>query len=99
MATLTPTRLAKPKRLPTVWTADLKTQDSKESFTDLVLGNHSNLVLVKLKKIISDKREALLKKETSVETYSNPNWSHEQAHSNGQREAYEQVLKLLEFVA
>jgi Mg2+ and Co2+ transporter CorA len=86
------------KKLATIWFQGIKDATSKKSLEQRLYSSNKDVVLVKLKKIIAQKREALLKKQTRIDSYETPSWSHIQAHINGQLETLEQLEDLLSFV-
>lgn len=77
----------------TRWTAHLP-EEEKESFKRDIRASRS--VLERLKQIIEEDEEALDKSELDQRSYSIPNWSHLQAHRNGNRQVYAVIKKLLD---
>lgn len=79
-------------KLKTVWFQDLP-KSEQEDFKKIVLG--SKKVLDKLSKIVYNRyNDGELVKTND---YDSPSWSHKQAHLNGKREAYQEILDLLDF--
>lgn len=68
------------KPFSTAWTKDLE-GDAKADFEALV--RNSTRVLTRLKAIIEDRERQLINQGLSSEDFSDPNWSHKQAHRNG----------------
>ena len=84
--------------LHTLWTSDRKTKEERESFTKTVLNETNNIVLMRLKKIIQQKRKELENSELSLSNYDSPNWDYKQAHTNGLRQGLKNVEELLTFI-
>lgn len=77
-------------KVKTVWFQDLP-KDEQESFKALVLG--SKKVLDKLSKIVYNRcNDGEVIKD---QDYDSPSWSHKQAHLNGKRQAYREIIELL----
>lgn len=76
------------------WTKHLKTPEAKLEFENSVVGAID--VLRRLKDIIADYEKALDRSETSISTYTLPNWAERQAHKNGNREAFHNIKTLID---
>ena len=81
----------------TLWTQGM-TNEEKDNFTSLLLNNHSNTILKRLKKIIEIKKQNYLNSERAIEIYSEPNWAFRQAHINGTIQSMKIFEDLLNFV-
>ena len=80
--------------LPIVWTQGL-TGEPKARFEDAIKSVLATPVMARLSEIIEDKMNGLDTHEGSVADYDTPSWSHKQAHRNGLRQGYLDVLKLI----
>ena len=76
-----------------VWTKHLKTQEEKEQFQKLLLGNKQ--ILKVLKKILDEKDLSLERSENTLESYNTPSWAFKQAHKNGYRSCLEAIKDLI----
>lgn len=76
------------------WTKHLHSAKEKQDFETYVLG--SKALLNRLKDIMEEKERALDRSETSIETYSIPNWEYRQAHKNGNRESLQWLKQLVD---
>lgn len=52
-------------------------------------------VLERLGRILTKKEDTLDRQEMNIEVYNMPNWSHRQAHKNGQRSSLGWLKKLV----
>lgn len=82
------------RNLPIVWTSHLASGD-KSKFEESVRNILNTPVLNRLTQIIEQNLKNLENSESSLADYDNPSWSHKQAHRNGVRQGYLDVLKLL----
>lgn len=74
------------------WTQGLN-EVEKEDFTKLL--KNSSIVLGRLEEIVQTLDSSVSNQELKEEDYNNPSWAYKQAFRNGQRSAYNKVLKLL----
>lgn len=79
-----PTRPQPPSNLSTMWTSHLKDQGLKESFEAKLYNMSNDPMVLRLMDILEKKKQELLRREHSFETYDSPSWSHKQAHINGE---------------
>lgn len=84
--------------LPTKWFEGIKDEEHKKSLESHLRNSYNYVALVKLKEIVNKRIDELSRAEVSKSVYDNPNWSHLQAHNNGQRETLQWMLDLLAFV-
>lgn len=82
--------------ISTLWVQDLDSEE-KQKFIDYLKNQYENSVLIKLKKIVREKRESLEATERSPEIYGNAAWPYKQAHNNGARQMLKMVEDLLSF--
>jgi hypothetical protein len=59
---------------------------------------NNTLLLSILKGIVESKLKTIETNELTMSSYDNPNWSHKQAHQNGLKSAYTEILKLTAFL-
>lgn len=59
---------------------------------------HSTTALQLLKDIAERKTNGNSRAEARLDEYDTPAWSHKQAHRNGYRQAYYEILELLSFL-
>jgi acetyl-CoA carboxylase alpha subunit len=78
----------------TRWTSHLKTEQEKENFKNEVLSAKS--VLERLTQMIDEDVNQLEKSENDQRVYSIPNWSHLQAHKNGNRQSYATIRQMID---
>ena len=78
----------------TIWTSNISDDTKKGEFIYLL--QNSTLVLGRLSDIIREKGYSLNRSEESLETYDSPGWACKQAHLNGKRAAYKEILMLLQ---
>lgn len=76
--------------MQTLWFSNLP-KSEQDSFKELVLGSH---------KVLDRALEILYNRVKDVEVvstpdYDNSSWAYKQAHENGKREAYRDIIKLL----
>lgn len=81
--------LPQPK-LKTDWFKDLPVSE-QENFKQIVLG--SKKVLDKLAEIVYNR--GIIEDRVTTDHYDSPSWSHKQAHLNGKREAYKEIIDLI----
>lgn len=67
-------------------------EDKKENF-ELILGN-SSIVLARLKEIIENKEDLVLRQETDFSNYD-AGWDYKQAYMNGLKAAYRELKQLV----
>lgn len=77
-------------RLKTEWFKDLPASE-QENFKQIVIG--SKKVLDKLAEIVYNRDK--MEDRTVTPDYDTHSWSHKQAHLNGKREAYREILDLI----
>lgn len=82
--------------LPVVWTKHLRDSQSKTDFENTVKA--SRTALERLLQIISEKEGVVLRTETNLSDFDQPNWANKQAFRNGQRAALKEIKELLEFI-
>lgn len=78
--------------LSVIWTRHLPKKD-KESFEKTVRG--SVTALSRLKTILEEEYEAILKEEQSPSDFSDASWSHKQAFRNGEKSRLKKIKDLL----
>lgn len=78
----------------TRWTQHLQDPQEKESFKRDITA--SKRVLERLKQIIEEDEQSLDKSEFDHRSYGIANWSHLQAHRNGNRQIYAEIKKYLD---
>ena len=76
------------------WTSHLNTEDEKKQFRNDVLSAKS--VLDRLIQIIDEDVNNLDRSELDQRVYSIPNWSHLQAHKNGNRQSYAAIRQMID---
>jgi cellobiose-specific phosphotransferase system component IIA len=78
--------------LQTQWFSHLKDKQEQEQFKQNI--RSSKNILDRAHEIVYNivKNEEL----NSLHDYDSPSWSHKQAHLNGRREAFQEILKLLD---
>lgn len=76
------------------WLSHLQGKD-REEFKKTVL--NSTLVLGRLREILTRNLESIQNVETGPDQYKEPAWSWHQAHYNGMKAAYKDILLLLTF--
>lgn len=77
------------------WTEHLKTPKERQDF-EVVLKN-STYITGRLYEILTDRMNDVLREETKLDDFKDPNWSHKQAFRNGRKQALKEVLDLLNF--
>ena len=77
------------------WTKHLTDPDKRESFEKTLRNN--TLVLARLRDIVDEWEQAILREETKPDQYSTANWGMLQAHKNGNRETIKRLKDLLSF--
>lgn len=82
--------------LSTAWLKNLSGEEQQE-FKNLITTYHKDVILIRLKEILVEKRTSLEASERNPDVYSNANWSHMQAHNNGARQMLKWVEDLLAF--
>lgn len=73
------------------WIKDLPPNEKEEFIKSL---RNSKIVLDKLREIVYNR--GIKTEDVKSVDYDSPSWSHKQAHQNGKREAFQEVIKLLE---
>lgn len=86
--------ISKERGLPMIWTTGLQGADKKD-FENSVRHTLNTPVVKRLTEILEQNIKGLERSEGSLLDYDNPAWSHKQAHRNGLRQGYIDVLKLL----
>ncbi len=76
------------------WTTHLKTDEEKKQFTNDILSAKG--VLERLIQMIDEDVNQLDKSELDQRVYSIPNWSHLQAHKNGNRQSYAAIRQMID---
>lgn len=82
--------------ISTAWLKDLSA-DEQKVFKSLITTYHKDQILLKLKKIVEEKRLSLEASERNPEIYNNANWPYMQAHNNGANQTLKWVESLLAF--
>ena len=82
------------KQISLQWSKNLKDPEKIKQLHAAIYG--SVTLRERLKEIIRDKMEGLSSSENSESDYDSPSWSHKQAHRNGQRAAFADILKLID---
>lgn len=75
-------------------TGHLKDPEEKSRFETQAY-NAKN-VLDRLKELMIQKEATLDRQESNIEVYNMPNWSHRQAHKNGQRSSLAWLKQLVD---
>lgn len=83
------------RNIPTIWVADLTTQEEIEDFKARLINLLNTDIGTKLISILNRELSAYSAAEVKIETYDTPSWGYRQAHMNGGRQALLKVLKLL----
>lgn len=84
------------KNLPVVWTKHLRDSQSKTDLENTIKA--SRTALERLYQIIDEKEDVVLRTETTISDFDQPNWANKQAFRNGQRAALKEIRELLEFI-
>jgi len=79
--------------MQTLWTADVQNKSEEKEEFQQYLANNTRL-LKRLEAILKDKLQALDTVEMSLSSYETEGWAHKQAHLNGKRAAYQEIIKL-----
>ena len=83
------------KPLANDWLGQEKGEDRKR--TEEIVRN--NVFLIgRLREILEARQKSLDGLELSKEAYDTPNWAFKQAHLNGMRQAYKDLMKLTDFL-
>lgn len=78
----------------TLWTANIaNSPKDKEDFNQSL--KLSTKVLDRLRDIVEEKKASIEYSEHSSSSYKEPSWACYQAHLNGKRAAYTEILQLL----
>lgn len=77
-----------------LWTSHLSNNPKEKKELEDAIKN-SNITLDRLRDIYTDKKKALDLREYSSSTYKEAGWPFQQAHDNGKRCAYNELLQLL----
>jgi hypothetical protein len=73
------------------WVKDIRDPVEKENFKKFLLGNEK--LLDKLSKIVHN---YIRESEYKTTDYDSASWAYKQAHANGEKAAFEKILKLLD---
>lgn len=76
------------------WTQHLTDPEEKAKFEKEIYSAKG--VLDHLKAVVEKKTATLDRQETNMEVYNMPNWSHRQAHKNGQRSSLDWLKTLVD---
>lgn len=76
------------------WTKHLSDPEAKSRFENQV--HSAKDVLDRIKHLLSEKEQTLDRQENNIEVYNMPNWSHRQAHKNGQRSSLAWLKQLVD---
>lgn len=76
-----------------LWTKNLKTNEEKQRFEGALTS--ARPVLERLAELLSEEEESLTRSEMNIEEYYSYNWSHLQAHKNGQRSILRRIKRLI----
>lgn len=79
-----------------MWTKHLKDQDSRNNFESLLRNNVT--LFTRLRAILDDLNEEILRQETYTADFEDPNWSHKQAFRNGQKSILRKMTDLTNFI-
>jgi hypothetical protein len=82
--------------LPVQWLSHLPQGKERDELENLI--RNSTTVLGRLRDIVLKEIEGIEHWEKNPNYYDNPCWSHKQAHMNGQRSSYQDLLRLLSFM-
>lgn len=74
------------------WAQHLRDETARLKFNQLVVRTLREPVLLRLLDLVKQELDHNTYRDPD---YSNPAWSHEQAHMNGKRQAYQDLIKLL----
>ena len=77
----------------TLWTKNLRDPEEIEGFEKSLRNSYD--VLDRLKEILKEIDDDLVRSELSVKAYETPSWSHLQAHKNGYRECIRDIFRLV----
>lgn len=75
------------------WTKHLKDPEEREKYEKSL--RNSKWILEHLQEILLQMEESLENTEISPKAYSQPNWSHRQAHSNGFKQCLRTIKRLI----
>lgn len=79
-----------------LWLSNDKGEDRART-TEVVRNNV--FLITRLKEILEKQAAGIEALETSLATYDNTqNWAYKQAHLNGMRQAYKEMMKLTDFL-
>lgn len=83
-------------KLPIVWTQHLKDKEAKDKFEQTL--RHTTLVLTRLQDVIYSYKAGMDRADNSLDQFDQPAWPYRQAWANGKRAAFDDILRLLEFL-
>lgn len=83
-------------QVPLPWLSNLKTEEEKKEFLDLI--SYNSRVLRRLREILQEKYKALESTETTISDFSDTNWAYKQAYRNGEKTGLKDALALLQFL-
>jgi len=76
------------------WTQHLKDPEEKAKWEKEI--HSAKRVLDHIKYMVDKKEKFLDRQELNIEVYNMPNWSHRQAHKNGQRSSLDWLKTLVD---
>lgn len=82
--------------LPALWLASAHGPDEKEALENTLKSSRTALRV--LREMVKGRLAALEMDETSIETYESPSWGFRQAHLNGKRDAYKELIGLVRWI-
>lgn len=91
--TKTSSRKTTTSRISEIWLRGIKEQEVRVKFEEAVRFNIESSVTKRLKQILLEAKEIILKQERKQ--YNTPSWAFEQAHRNGYLEALQLIDDLL----
>lgn len=80
--------------ISTEWLQAIPKED-RDNFKILLLNHNNNAILIRLREIIEQRRNLL--DNINLGSYDDNSWSHKQAHTNGVRQALDDIKDLLSF--
>jgi hypothetical protein len=86
----------KSSNVKSIWIAHLKTEEEREEFKKtLSTRRRGDPVYERILQLVTQRLEQIERVENTVDQYSDPSWSHKQAHLNGRRAELEVLFDLL----
>lgn len=76
-----------------MWTKNLKTEEEKKRFESSLIS--AKPILQRLADMLSEEEETISRAEILPEVYDTANWSHLQAHRNGQKSILRKIRQLI----